>query len=38
MGFATKLNKFDVEIEDCPMFQKNEFTALREKLKAEMEE
>jgi ArsR family metal-binding transcriptional regulator len=38
MGFAAKLNKFDVEIDDCPMFQKNEFTNLREKLRKEMDE
>ena len=37
MAFAAKLNKFDAEIDDCPLFKQSEFADLREKLKKEME-
>ena len=37
MAFAAKLNKFDAEIDDCPLFQKSEFAGLRIKLQNEME-
>ena len=36
MAFAAKLNKFDVEIDDCLLYQKSEYADLRQKLKAEM--
>jgi len=37
MAFAAKLNKLDVEVDDCPLLLKNEFAELRAKLKSEME-
>jgi len=37
MAFADKLNKFDMEIDDCPLFKQNEFAKLRDKLIKEME-
>jgi len=37
MAFATKLNTFDAEIDDCPLFKQNEFSKLRDKLVKEME-
>jgi ArsR family metal-binding transcriptional regulator len=37
MAFAAKLNKFDAEVDDCPLFQQDEFAELRDKLLKEME-
>jgi ArsR family metal-binding transcriptional regulator len=36
MAFAAKLNKFDVEIDACPLLQKIEYADLRQKLINEM--
>jgi len=37
MAFAAKLNKFDAEIDDCPLLKQNEFAELRDKLIKETE-
>ena len=37
MAFAAKLNKLDAEVDDCPLFEKSEFSDLRLRLKSEME-
>jgi len=36
MAFAAKLNKFDVEIDDCPLLLKGEYADSRRKLENEM--
>jgi len=37
MAFAAKLNKFDVDIDDCPLLQQSEFAGLRQRLITEMD-
>lgn len=37
MAFAARLNKLEVEIDNCPLLLKDEFLDLRQKLKNEME-
>ena len=37
MAFAAKLNKFDAEIDGCPLFGQSEYAQLRVKLKSELE-
>jgi len=37
MAFAAKLNKFEADVDDCPLFQENEFKELKGKLIGEME-
>jgi ArsR family metal-binding transcriptional regulator len=37
MAFAAKLNKFEAEVDDCPLFGQSEFAELRDKLINEME-
>jgi len=37
MAFATMLNKFDAEIDDCPLLRQSGYAELRDKLAKEME-